>query len=71
MSVCRALTVVVGVAVLMMMSMIVSMIRSVLMAVRVLVTLDGGLGLTAAAYCAHHSTSSSFTLIWSPPVTCN
>ena len=70
MSVCRALTVVVGVAVPMM-SMIVSMIRSVLMVVRVSVALDGGLGLTAAAYCSHHSTSSSFTLIWSPPVTCN
>jgi len=41
------------------------------MGMRMPMTFDRGLTLSAAAYRAHHSTSSSLIFISSPAVTCN
>ena len=71
----RSLSVVVGVPIMMVVSVIMGVVVFVLvivpMIMRVLVTLDPGFPLAATAYCAHYSTSSSLILISSPPVTCN
>jgi hypothetical protein len=70
----RAPAIVMSVSVMVMrvfMVVIVGMMMVVPVVMIVGVIPDPGLTLTATAYCVHHSTSSSLTLISSPPVTCN
>lgn len=71
-----SMRVVMGMGMIMIVIMIVVMmvmlpIMMVVVTLPVLMPLDGGLTLAAAAYRTHHSTSNSLIRNSSPPVTCN
>jgi hypothetical protein len=57
--------------VMMVMVSVMMMLMMIMVVVMIMRVFDGRLAVAATAYRTHQSTSSSFTRISSPPVTCN